>query len=807
MIEVVGYDSTTGKLRLSDGSTMTQAELAEKIAEQSEGNPEVTPITVPANFFGYDVNGVERWPRVNSVSDQYIIRFKTQAIAEYYNFSQACTYLTAEAFGINPGIVSGYRYAIFLLPYKRVWNNDISNTVSQFSYEANNTTFIPVLLSNRSNSHSAIRRTHARAFTATPDQVGLQSSWIEYGGEDSDTSTTSVYSLAITASDSVDDTYDLWGASVYIEDIISAMSDQGSTTLYIYNIPSPVTWGGTYTYSTPYLTRSGNTLYINQSNRTWGYPAGCEIEYISDDIPAYWPGSVGDMITYLNGGARGNEWNKEDYPDPGEFLLIDDYTTHWHIYVNGDKINLTYKCDGVDEDNVSECKVGVYLMNNDDPAELFTLGEIPYKWLKRSYSLNDLISRANGDNTSTSGQALKGTATLVFVVFTNGGVGLKMYATIRGQYVAGEYEREVIDVGYVDSTDTLVSGGTDSYTHTTGDSIDTTYDSDPIIYRPDGTSGSTNDNTPTPDADDIDTTGNATRDGITAGSGGFQITRLSLSSVSSIVEDLYDPNWWEAVGNNMLAANPLDCVLSLKSIPFNATGESTSVLPMGYRPWSGSFEKVTKFTQVYTIGSITVPAIDEDFSDYEKEYSIYLPYCGSKTLNAADIVARTLQVKYAVDFMSGRCRAMLFIGGAYLDSMDGDCSISVPLNTFYSGSMDISNAFNKGMAAQVGKVPALGGVLGTFLEDPKNDAFSLDGTYAGNLSHNMPNTCMLLIRYKTKAEASDYAARHGRPCKMTLSLSSLSGYTRINNAEVNPVGATESEINEIKRLLAEGIYL
>ena len=216
--------------------------------------------------------------------------------------------------------------------------------------------------------------------------------------------------------------------------------------------------------------------------------------------------------------------------------------------------------------------------------------------------------------------------------------------------------------------------------------------------------------------------------------------------------------------------------------------------------------------------------------DYEPftKVAIYLPFVGIRQLDTDEVMGQSLNVTYQFDNISGSCIAFITVNGAVRYTFSGSCAIGIPISqsnwgqTYMAAATiaagGISGAVGAGAAA-MGSATSMGAVagqaalgagqgiatasgLGSAIGKP---SVSRSGSISGAASALGVPYPYLIIERPVKASSANPAPVTGLISGRTLPLASLSGYNIIESVHLSGVPATASELDEIERLLYQGV--
>ena len=345
--------------------------------------------------------------------------------------------------------------------------------------------------------------------------------------------------------------------------------------------------------------------------------------------------------------------------------------------------------------------------------------------------------------------------------------------------------------------------------------------------------------TPEPEEDPYNPGGESGEEG---GEGDFdntsdEIEIPDLPTASTVINTgfitLYDANiydlndlasyLWSANGLDLetfkkIFADPISAILGLSIFPCSPeiTTQDVNVI-LGNIDTGVGMRKVTNQYRRYDMGTLNLNEYWGGYLDYSPYTSveIYLPYIGTRTLNADDVMGKALHLVYNIDFLSGSCCAILEVGGTVLYQFMGQCSCPVPVT-----GRDMTNLVNGVMSvvgAGVGTLVATGGnaalagasAIGSLASHvtsskPKIEKSGAMGGMGGMLGVRKPYLVVTRPRQALPASQNTYT---GYPSYMTCMLGDLVGFTVMETVHLQDMSATDEEKAEIDRLLKTGVVL
>ena len=190
---------------------------------------------------------------------------------------------------------------------------------------------------------------------------------------------------------------------------------------------------------------------------------------------------------------------------------------------------------------------------------------------------------------------------------------------------------------------------------------------------------------------------------------------LDGANVDKLLSDLWTINASIAQGGDFeyfdgkikdeyLTTNPIDCIVSLIRYPFNIPYQ---IQPLQSYVKLGKTEGTAKgWTTVYISNQINFQGIDifprfgDCFLDYEPytTYELYVPFCGTTKIRAADILGHTLNVTMLIDLITGSCTAYVKADQLVIETLQGSCGVQQQISGTDTATMN-ANIYN-GILAQ-----------------------------------------------------------------------------------------------------------
>ncbi len=246
-----------------------------------------------------------------------------------------------------------------------------------------------------------------------------------------------------------------------------------------------------------------------------------------------------------------------------------------------------------------------------------------------------------------------------------------------------------------------------------------------------------------------------------------------------------------------------------------------------------SYKAIDAVVNKISVGNILVPRMNNDFHDFSPYtiYEVFIPYCG--WISLPDTVAgKYIYVEFHVDVRTMAGKAIVLIGAddggkATCAEMSMNFGASTPFAVIEAG-LERQAAVTAGIQTAIGTAAAITGInsghnaltvssIGTAVQGIANGMMSSMANYtqvqgkAGDTSDFANGRqCYLKISWAKTDEVvnnSRFGHTVGYLCNTVGKIKDFKGLTVCANPHVTGIDCTESEKEEIKRLLEEGIIV
>ena len=319
----------------------------------------------------------------------------------------------------------------------------------------------------------------------------------------------------------------------------------------------------------------------------------------------------------------------------------------------------------------------------------------------------------------------------------------------------------------------------------------------------------------------------------------------------SDIENLYNLSI-----DSFLTNNPIDAIVSIKKFPLDHVphGENLENIALGKYSASAAGYPLAMQQARYNFKAIPIyPKFGNCFLDYSPytKMQLYVPFCGTIDIDAADFMGRRLSVEMAMDFITGTVTAYILSNELVVTSVTGTCAIDIPITGTEQATVNSayeSAAINERMSRATGIVNEFAGRFAHPLKSVLHPISSTGAHVNEKLQHassvyelthiNTPLrqignasplnswelefVCRLIIYYPDgecitfnatneptliteKVEA--FGAVNGFATVETNTLSHFSGFTQVSDVDLSGILATDTEKEMIANLLQSGVYL
>lgn len=296
-------------------------------------------------------------------------------------------------------------------------------------------------------------------------------------------------------------------------------------------------------------------------------------------------------------------------------------------------------------------------------------------------------------------------------------------------------------------------------------------------------------------------------------SGFISVYQPTLAQLKQLYSFMWSSTFYDSIAK--LWSDPMNCIMGLNVVPTTCSTTSTT-LKIGNVDTGIGFPKISNQFVTVDCGSITVNKYWGSYLDYSPytKAEIYLPYIGIQMINVDDIMGKSIHVVYHIDVVSCACTAFIECNGSVLYEFTGCCGYSIPLSgsnfmDVYLGAMSVVAGLTTTVATGGMSAPVAATAIASTASTVANSKPQVQrsGAVSGSSGYMGIQIPYLILTYMNQCVPESQNEITGYPSYISAQLSSLSGYTKIEEIHLDCIDAFDNEINEIHELLQKGVIL
>lgn len=285
-----------------------------------------------------------------------------------------------------------------------------------------------------------------------------------------------------------------------------------------------------------------------------------------------------------------------------------------------------------------------------------------------------------------------------------------------------------------------------------------------------------------------------------------------ISPVGTAIEITDNLGLFDIIMNGKL----IDYVIDCHAIPTSISDATVEGLKVGYRQFNDI--QVAKANEDYVdvnCGSLNIGEFFANFLDFANvSCDLYLPFVGFVPIDSEYWNGGTLSVKYRFNIVDGSFQARVFstsgkskLTDTLIGQYGGVACVHYPITGLQYSNV-VAGLINAGASAYShGSSGDMGGAVASLAnmamlrpDNPMSNGYNASSSF---LSHRKP---YLVIKRPTPQFSVKYPQEKGLPLNVTRKLSTVHGFTIIDNPVLN-IACSDSEYNEIVTLMKSGIIL
>lgn len=285
----------------------------------------------------------------------------------------------------------------------------------------------------------------------------------------------------------------------------------------------------------------------------------------------------------------------------------------------------------------------------------------------------------------------------------------------------------------------------------------------------------------------------------------------NTGQLRSIGEWLWSSNFFDNIIKNF--SSPFDNIIGLWISPRSPSTAGTT-FKIGNIDSEISINKVSSQYEHFSLGRINVGKYYNSFADYEnyRSFKIFLPYYGVVDISTDDMVGGSIEVAYNIDYLTGSGIAQIMTTRNGISHVTQQYPVMIyavmpysgqNMMSFYTQAISAANQITSGIANN----SPLGITQGVM------NLVSAHPTYSGSKSVSGLSGLMgiqkpYLIECRSIRDMPQHYNRYnGIPLNKYSTVNDLSGYTEFYSIRIHAINATQNELDEIEKIMKEGVII
>lgn len=260
----------------------------------------------------------------------------------------------------------------------------------------------------------------------------------------------------------------------------------------------------------------------------------------------------------------------------------------------------------------------------------------------------------------------------------------------------------------------------------------------------------------------------------------------------------------------LVNSNPMENIVGIKRFPISAGISGSGSVVVGNVD-TGVTANICKRTRTIT-KTISVPSHYNNFLDYAPytSVSLYLPFVGVIEVDTNRVVGKSIEIKCSVDYVQGTCVYYLYdYKHCLLGQYSGICAIDSPVTG--NNNAQVTSAYVMGggsTAISLSTGNVLSATMTALSTAQVKHHYDTKGSFNSACLGGANQNIVLVIDYPMYQNLSKFNHTKGRKCNLSKKISDLKGYTVFNDSiDLTGVGGTREEIEELKNLMINGVYI
>lgn len=306
----------------------------------------------------------------------------------------------------------------------------------------------------------------------------------------------------------------------------------------------------------------------------------------------------------------------------------------------------------------------------------------------------------------------------------------------------------------------------------------------------------------------------------------YYIPASDITEIRKLCQYMWSSNWIDVV--KKWFNDPSDVIVGINMMPCappHASGK-TAITAGGITTNAQGYKLTDQYDDI-NLGSVYIEPAGYNFLDYEPFTSIdiVLPYCGEHALDVSNVMGKTIELHYIIDYLNGACLAYLMVDGSCDYMFSGQMGSQIPISSVsynriissvLAAGATIGGIMSSKKAAQVGAgllsgsgslvsggAAAVGLATGV-TSHPEISYTSGGGGNTGWISSQMPYIRITEPIPKKAVNQDDFL---GLPAYINETLENCSGFTKVLDVHLINMSCTDTEQENIYNQLKAGVLI
>lgn len=300
----------------------------------------------------------------------------------------------------------------------------------------------------------------------------------------------------------------------------------------------------------------------------------------------------------------------------------------------------------------------------------------------------------------------------------------------------------------------------------------------------------------------------------------YDLYALNYSNYQGLKGNILSTDFWNSIVK--FFTNPLESILSITLFPFDFYNHNTASLNatnsidiINYK-----IENIScyKFLPKYpffnfNLGSLELRAYYGNYLDYQAEYKLYIPFCGTLSLDPSLVINQEIYLRASISALTGAGTVYVTNGeDRLLGTLSGNFGNTLSFNS-NNFAQTLTNAIMNNIPKSVADLTSPTALITTPLNFGKDLLLSpqhnsLTGTIGGNAAFGGVTTPFIQVTLPIPTAPSEYKSFNGINSQYSVQIKSLPQEHFVSFEEIRiNVPCTEEERSMIDSLLRSGIII